>query len=122
MGKGDSAAAFKGGVGAEGEDRGFSTRCRRRTKTVPNIPFPRRQTLRATDEKNTSKRREFRSKMSLFFAIIWALSFKTSRVFSRLFAALICPRFDLAESRKMPNFAKHSFALDTGRTLKPAAL
>lgn len=33
------------------EGRGFSTRCRRRTKTVPNIPFPRRQTLRATDAK-----------------------------------------------------------------------
>lgn len=42
--------------------------------------------------------------------------------FPWLFAALICPRFDLAERREMPNFAKHSFALDTGRTLKPAAL
>ena len=89
---------------------------------MPNIPFLRRQTLRATDAKNASKRRVFRSKTSLFFATIGALSFKTSRVFSRLFSALICPRFDLAESRKMPNFAKHSFALDTGRTLKPAAL
>ena len=49
------------------EDRGFSTRCRRRTKTVPNIPFPRRQTLRATDAKNTSKRRVFHSKTSPFF-------------------------------------------------------
>ena len=75
------------------EDRGFSTRCRRRTKTVPNIPFPRCQTLRATDAKNTSKRRVFHSKTSLFFAIIWALSFKTSRVFFSAFCRLDLPAF-----------------------------
>ena len=75
------------------EGRGFSTRCRRRTKTVPNIPFPRRQTLRATDEKKTSKRRVFHSKTSPFFARIRALSFKTSRVFSSAFCRLDLPAF-----------------------------
>lgn len=95
MGKGDSTAAFKGGVGAEGEreDHGFSTRCRRRTKTVPNIPFLRRQMLRATDAKNASKRRVFHSKTSLFFATIGALSFKTSRVFFSAFCRLDLPAF-----------------------------
>ena len=49
---GEGAAAFKGCRSRRRrEGRGFSTRCRRRTKTVPNIPFPRRQTLRATDAK-----------------------------------------------------------------------
>ena len=75
------------------EDRGFSTRCRRRTKTVPNIPFPRLQTLRSTDAKNASKGRMFHSKTSPFFAIIWALSFKTSRVFSSAFCRLDLPAF-----------------------------
>ena len=75
------------------EDRGFSTRCRRRTKTVSNIPFPRRQTLRATDAKNTSKRCVFHSKTSLFFATIGALSFKTSRVFFSAFCRLDLPAF-----------------------------
>ena len=75
------------------EDRGFSTRCRRRTKTVPNIPFPRRQTLRSTDAKNASKRRVFHSKTSLFFAEIGALSFKTSRVFFSTFCSLDLPAF-----------------------------
>lgn len=94
MGKGDSAAAFKGCRSRRRrEGRGFSTRCRRRTKTVPNIPFPRCQTLRATDAKNTSKRRVFRSKMSLFFATIGALSFKTSRVFFSAFCRLDLPAF-----------------------------
>ncbi len=94
MRKGDSAAAFKGCRSRRRrEDRGFSTRCRRRTKTVPNIPFHRRQMLRSIDAKNTSKRRVFHSKTSLFFAEIGALSFKTSRVFSLAFCRLDLPAF-----------------------------
>lgn len=124
MGKGDSAAAFKGGAGAEGEGKAVAFRPvadgGRKPCQISRSPDAKRS-ARLT-QKNTSKRRVFHSKTSLFFAIIGALSFKTSRVFSRLFAALICPRFDLAERREMPNFAKHSFALDTGRTLKPVAL
>jgi|GEM_PF-3631469 len=124
MGKGDSAAAFKGGVGAEGEGKTVAFR--------PVADGGRKpcQISRSPDAKHSARLTQktprnvacFTQKRPRFSPQSGHYLSKLPVFFSRLFAALICPRFDLAERREMPNFAKHSFALDTGRTLKPAAL
>lgn len=124
MGKGDSAAAFKGV--SEQKEKG---------KTVAFRPVAdggRKpcQISRSSDAKRSARPTQkmprnvacFAQKRPRFSPQSGHYLSKPPVFFSRLFAAFICPRFDLAESRKMPNFAKHSFALDTGRTLKPAAL
>ena len=124
MGKRDSAAAFKGGVGAEGEGKAVAFRPvadgGRKLCQISRFPDAKRSArLTQKTPRNVAcfaqKRPRFSPQSGHYLS-------KPRVFFSRLFAALICPRFDLAERREMPNFAKHSFALDTGRTLKPAAL
>lgn len=89
---------------------------------MPNIPFPDTKRSARLTQKTPRNVAYFTQKRPRFSPQSGHYLSKLPVFFSRLFAALICPRFDLAERREMPNFAKHSFALDTGRTLKPAAL
>lgn len=123
MGKRDSAAAFKGCRSRRRrEGRGF--------RPVADGGRKPCQISRSPDAKRSARLTQktprnvacFAQKRPRFSPQSGHDLSKPRVFFSRLFAALICPRFDLAERREMPNFAKHSFALDTGRTLKPAAL
>ena len=124
MGKEDRAAAFKGGVGAEGEGKTVAFRPvadgGRKPCQISRFPDAKRSAL--STQKTPRNVACFAQKRPRFSPQSGHYLSKLLVFFPRLFATLICPRFDLAERREMPNFAKHSFALDTGRTLKPAAL
>lgn len=124
MGKGDSAAAFKGV--SEQKEKGrpwlfdpLPTEDENRAKYP--VPPDDKRSARLT-QKTPRNVAYFTQKYPCFSPQSGHYLSKLPVFFPRLFADLICPRFDLAERREMPNFAKHSFALDTGRTLKPAAL
>lgn len=124
MGKGGSAVAFKECVGAEGEGKAVAFRPLadggRKSCQISRSPDTKRSAwLTQKMPRNVAC---FIQKCPRFSPQSGHYISKPPVFFSRLFAALICPRFDLAERCEMPNFAKHSFALDTGRTLKPAAL
>ena len=112
------------GVGAEGEGKAVAFRPvadgGRKPCQISRSPDAKRSAL--STQKTPRNVVCFAQKRRCFSPQSGHYLSKPRVFFSRLFAALICPRFDLAERREMPNFAKHSFALDTGRTLKPAAL
>lgn len=124
MGKGDSAAVFKGVSEQKEKGRPWLF------DPLPTEDEKPCQISRSPDAKRSARLTQktprnvacFAQKRPRFSPQSGHYLSKLPVFFSRLFAALICPRFDLAERREMPNFAKHSFALDTGRTLKPAAL
>ena len=117
----------KGAAHAKAEEAQRTTGCGRAAR---RLVFHRERTrgklpsnpMRGLAPNSTTESGEMRQKTPPFFIQIRPFSLKSSLVFHPPSAASSCPRFDLAERREMPNFAKHSFALDTGRTLKTVAL